>query len=199
MELDRIKQTQLAHENSAGSACKLQKCKIESFQWAVEDANKTVLRKSAEVFLSMKNCLLAAQKEVLKSKERMNYITTDVLLDEDDLVRKVFLYYLKGDYSDICKKKCEGCKSNSSEIDHENFCIHSLIPIIDTEIGHKAFAKISAKRILKGCLILCHLFNVPKTSFTLSKCHAFVEEFDKFEYDEFLECEFEFEMNLLDD
>lgn len=199
VELDRIRQTQQAHDDSEASPAKAQKSKVESIRWVVEDGSKTIVRKSKDVYLSMKNCLAAGQKQVLKSKERINYVSTDLYVNEDDLINKVCYYYLREDYSDISRKKCVGCQSKEAEVEHDLFCLMAPIPIVNSEIGHKAFAKISGKRILKGCLTLSHLFGLAKTLFSLSKCNVYVEEFDKFEYDEFLECKFEYEMNLLDD
>lgn len=197
-EIARFNQTQSAHEAEA-STSKLRKMTVERFQWVVETPDAQEVKRSSMIFLSMRNCLDDACLISLQPSEKLNYKTVDLEVSDMVVIRKVFLYFLRGDYKDICNKKCLRCKSLNLEEEHAVFCLENVEPILDYELVSKALIKMSAKRILKGTLSMSSFYNIPLTAFTMSKCKTFLNDFSKYDFEGILENIFEYEMNGLDD
>lgn len=196
-EVDRFRQTQQAHASAATNPKHL-KMKVECFNWQVNDSSGNAIRKSDHVFLTMKNCLIDAQKCHLRGKEKITYKTVDLDVNEASVIKKVFLYLIKNDYQDISYKKCSGCHEKVDPL-HEEFCLLNSKTVLCEDLCAKAVSKMSGKRIFQNVLKVCQSYNLPQVGFTMSECQKCFEEFDREDYDQILEETFEYELRILDD
>lgn len=196
-EVEKDRQTRMAHEAEDGPGGKNLKLKVERFFWLIEDMETRLVRKSKVLFLTMRNCLIEAGKEILTSAERLNYKTSDLFVNEMVLIQEVFLYLVKLEYKDLTQKKCQACRNGTNV--HEIFCFQAETFSLSDEICARAVLKMSAKRLMDSLFKICSLYGLPKNVFTLRKAEMFIDQFDKYDYHQIIEKEFDFEMNILDD
>lgn len=144
----------------------------ERFRWVKKNREDEVVDKSKKWFMKLSNCITHARRfaQIMLDDGAffLDFDTETVKVYPVDLIEKVFLYFLKSEYTAKMSVECAGCDPTDLEFgEHNMACLKHGDCLIDGPLVKKALLKIPAARIHAGVIEICNLFKVPEEDLSL--------------------------------
>lgn len=188
-----------AEEDGEVSAPKKAGRATEKFHWVIKTKKGAVVKRSKDVFLSMRNCMEDAKRNKLNSTDVLDYETTQFKFETEDIIERVAMFLLNHDYQLIASTKCEGCTMLNGLADHALFCLKNGESVIDKSFMIKAHKRITEWRLHDDMLQIADVYNLHPRDISLVEVGQVLSRVNEDTYQKILDQSFEWELNVLND